>query len=93
MKTLVTGATGFLGSAIVRELLKDNRELKVLVRRGADTANIDGLDVEIVYGDLRDSDSLLSALIGCDVLYHTVARRAYHGREGTFNFAPTEFIT
>jgi len=81
MKTLVTGATGFLGSAIVRELLKDNRELKVLVRRGADTANIDGLDVEIVYGDLRDSDSLLSALIGCDVLYHTAAYYSLWNRD------------
>jgi len=73
MKTLVTGSTGFLGSAVVRELLSDCREIKVLVRRGTDTANIDGLDVEIVYGDLRDSDSLLSALTGCDVLYHTAA--------------------
>ena len=73
MKTLVTGATGFLGSAVVRELLNDGREIKVLVRRETDTANIDGLDVEIVYGDLRDSDSLQPALTGCEVLYHTAA--------------------
>ncbi len=73
MKTLVTGATGFLGSALVRELLKDGRRVKTLVRKGTDTANIDGLDVEIAYGDLRDPDSLKAALEGCDVLYHPAA--------------------
>ena len=55
------------------ELLNDGREIKVLARRGTDTANIDGLDLEIAYGDLRDSDSLQSALTGCRVLYHTAA--------------------
>ena len=73
MKTLVTGSTGFLGSAVVRELLRDGREVKVLVRRETNTDNIDGLDVEIVYGDLRDSGSLQSALNGCSVLYHIAA--------------------
>ena len=73
MKTLVTGSTGFLGSAVVRELLDDGREVKVLVRKGTDTANIDGLDVEIAYGDLRDTNSLESALTGCSILYHTAA--------------------
>ena len=73
MKTLVTGSTGFLGSAILRELLDDGREVKVLVRKGTDTANIDGLDLEIAHGDLRDSASLQSALSDCDVLYHTAA--------------------
>lgn len=73
MKTLVTGATGFLGSAIVRELLKDGREVRVLVREGTDTDNIDGLDLELAYGDLRDKDSLKKALTDCDVLYHTAA--------------------
>ena len=73
MKTLVTGSTGFLGSAILRELLDDGREVKLLVRKDADTANIDGLDVEIAYGDLRDSESLQSALNGCNTLYHAAA--------------------
>jgi dihydroflavonol-4-reductase len=73
MKTLVTGSTGFLGSAILRKLLEDGREVKVLIREKSNTTNIDGIDVEIAYGDLRDSDSLQSALNGCDVLYHTAA--------------------
>ncbi len=73
MKTLVTGATGFLGSAIVRELLKDGRKVRALIREGTPTENIDGLDLELAYGDLRDKDSLKKALRNCDVLYHTAA--------------------
>ena len=73
MKTLVTGATGFLGSAIVRELLDNGREIKALIRNGADTRNIDNLEIEVVYGDLRDKSSLKTALLDCDVLYHAAA--------------------
>ena len=73
MKTLVTGSTGFLGSAIARELLSDGRDVRLLVRKGADTRNIDDLDVEVALGDLRDPSSLKSALTGCSVLYHAAA--------------------
>lgn len=73
MKTLVTGATGFIGSSLVRELLKDNKEVKVLIRKNSDTRNIDGLDVERVYGDIRDGDSVKAALKGCDTFYQTAA--------------------
>ena len=45
MKTFVTGATGFIGASIVRELLKEGREVRALVRKGSDTSNLDGLDV------------------------------------------------
>ena len=77
IKTLVTGATGFIGSAIVRELLKDGVEVKVLVWENNDTRNIDGLDVEKVYGDIRDSESMKSALKGCDILYQAAALVAF----------------
>ncbi|MBN1498141.1 MAG: NAD-dependent epimerase/dehydratase family protein [Spirochaetes bacterium] len=73
MKKLVTGATGFMGSSIVRELLKDGEEVKVLVRKTSDTRNIDGLDVERAFGDIRDGDSMRRALQGCDTLYYTAA--------------------
>ena len=73
MKILVTGSTGFLGSAIARELLSDGRDVRLLVRKGADTRNIDDLDVEVALGDLRDPPSLKSALTGCSVLYHAAA--------------------
>jgi dihydroflavonol-4-reductase len=73
MKTFITGATGFIGASIARELLKDGREVRVLVREGSDTSNLTGLDVEFWKGDLRDPDSLDRGLKGCDVLYHAAA--------------------
>jgi len=73
MTTLVTGATGFLGSAIARELLGDGRKIKLLARSNADLRNIEGLEAEIVKGDLRDRESLKSALQGCSRLYHAAA--------------------
>lgn len=73
MKTLVTGATGFIGLSLVRELLKEGEEVKVLVRKDSDTRNIDGLDVERVYGDIRDKESVKSALKGCDTFYQAAA--------------------
>ena len=73
MTTLLTGATGFLGSAIARELLRDGRKIKLLARGDADLRNIEGLDAEIVRGDLRDRESLKAALQGCSKLYHAAA--------------------
>jgi len=77
MKKLVTGSTGFIGSAIARELIKDGEEVKVLIREISDTRNIDKLDVERVYGDIRDSDSMKMALKDCDTLYLTAAYFAH----------------
>ena len=73
MKTFVTGATGFIGASIVRELLKDGREVRVLVRPTSNLANLKGLDVEIWKGDLLDAPGLRQGLRGCDVLYHAAA--------------------
>ena len=73
MKTFVTGATGFIGASIVRELLNNGREVRVLVRPTSNLANLKGLDVEMWHGDLLDSPRLHTGLKGCDVLYHAAA--------------------
>jgi dihydroflavonol-4-reductase len=66
----VTGGTGFIGSNLVRVLLEDGISLRVLVEPGVGTQNLDGLDVELVEGDLRDPAALRSAVEGCDTVYH-----------------------
>ncbi len=73
MKTLVTGASGFIGSAVVRKLLARGREVRCYVEPGADRRNLTGLDVEIVEGDVNDRARIGEALRGCDVLYHLAA--------------------
>lgn len=73
MTVLVTGATGFLGSAVARLLLADGQRVRVLVRPTSTGANIDGLPVEIAYGDLRDAHSLAMACRDCSGLYHVAA--------------------
>ena len=77
MKKLVTGATGFIGSAIARELLAEGQEVKVLARKTSNLENVKGLDVEVVYGDICDRASMKEALRGCDTLYFTAAKFAH----------------
>ncbi len=81
MKTLVTGTTGFLGAALLRELIADGRDVRVLVRPDSDRSNIEGLDAEVVTGDLRDRDSLAAAMQGCGVLYHAAAYYSLWSRD------------
>jgi dihydroflavonol-4-reductase len=73
MKTLVTGATGFIGSSVVRQLLAAGREVRCLVEPGVDRRNLDGLDVETIEGRVTDRARMGEALVGCDVLYHLAA--------------------
>ena len=73
MTILVTGATGFLGSAVARALLDRGETVRVLARRESDRRNIHGLDVEVAEGDLRDPGSLRNAVKGCRTLYHAAA--------------------
>ena len=70
---LVTGGTGFVGSHVVRALLARGRSVRCLARPESRRDNLEGLDVEIVSGDLTDPASLSRALSGVHTLYHAAA--------------------
>ena len=73
MTTLVTGGTGYLGSALVRILVEDGKHVRVLARPTSKTQHLEELGVEIARGDILDPASIQSALQDCDVLYHAAA--------------------
>ncbi len=72
-KTLVTGAAGFIGSHVVRELLKEGRSIRAMILPGENTKNLQALDVEIVEGDLQNPDSLQNIVKGCNRIFHLAA--------------------
>lgn len=71
--SLVTGATGFVGSAVARRLVAEGHRVRVMVRPEADRRNLDGLAVEYVEGDLRRPAGFKAALRGCTQLFHVAA--------------------
>ncbi len=71
--TLITGATGFVGSAVARTLLARGHTLRLLVRPGSDRSNIADLPAELAEGDLTDPASLARAAEGCRYLFHVAA--------------------
>ncbi|MGD0108883.1 MAG: hopanoid-associated sugar epimerase [Rhodopila sp.] len=73
MTTLVTGASGFIGSAVARTLAARQHRLRLLVRPTSDRRNLAGLDAEVVTGDLTDPDSLARAAAGCRYVLHLAA--------------------
>jgi dihydroflavonol-4-reductase len=73
MTTLITGATGYIGSAVVRELLNQGQEVRCLVRQTSNVRNLGGLRLELSCGDITDIGSLRRAVNGCDTIYHLAA--------------------
>jgi len=73
MRALVTGATGFVGAAVARALLRESWQVRALVRGGSERGNLQHLALEIAVGDLSDRPSLDLALAGCGALFHVAA--------------------
>lgn len=85
--TLITGATGHLGANLVRRLLTDGEQVRVMMHSVRDNGALDGLDVERVFADLRHSEAVSAAVRGCSRVYHcaalvsTIEGNAAHKRE------------
>ena len=73
-KVLVTGVAGFIGSHVARELRAENVEVRwCLIRPGESTRNLDGLDVELLTGDILDIAAVEKDLDGIDTVFHLAA--------------------
>src|SRR6202162_3087287 len=70
---LVTGATGFVGAALARALLKAGHRVRVLARAESNRRNLAALAVEVMQGSLEDAPSLAAAVAGCRYLFHVAA--------------------
>jgi dihydroflavonol-4-reductase len=70
---LVTGASGFVGSAVARALAARGDRVRVLMRASSPRINIEGMDVEVAEGDMRDAASMRRAMNGVRFLFHVAA--------------------
>ena len=81
MLTLVTGATGFIGGNLARELCRRDYQVRALVRPGSNTLTIQDTPVETVPGDILDPESLTRAMKGCQTVFHCAAAYTYWAKD------------
>lgn len=101
MKALVTGASGFIGGHLTERLIEKGYRVKVLVRRTSNLQWLKGLDIETVYGDIREPESLIPAVEGVDYIFHIAGETKtkspevydkvnYEGTKNIFNISSQE---
>lgn len=93
--TLVTGGSGFLGSAVARALLARGDEVRVTIRRTSPREHVDGLDVEVVQADLLDRRAVRRALAGVDRVFHVAGDNSLRAPTATLfraNVEATEIL-
>jgi len=73
MRIFLTGATGFVGHHVARALAAEGAELRLMVRKSSNLANLEGISGETHLGDLAEPESYRSALAGCDAVVHVAA--------------------
>ena len=81
MNALVTGASGFIGGAVARALLRHGAQVRVLLRHGAAPNLPETSEVEVVRGDLRDAQAVCAAARGCDAVFHVGALYSFAAPE------------
>jgi len=86
-RVLVTGATGFIGSAVTRQLVERGQEVVTLVEPNVDAANLEGLDVKQVVGDLRRADDVRQVMSGCRAAFHVAALYRFWARDPSAFYA------
>jgi len=84
MKVLITGGNGFVGSALARRLVGRGDRVRCLLREKADTALLEGVELERVRGDVTEPASLAPAVKDVDVVYHLAGLRRSPHREDFF---------
>jgi dihydroflavonol-4-reductase len=86
VKVFVTGATGFVGSHLVRLLLQEGHQVRILRRQKSSLAALEGLDVEHIVGELDDEAALTRQLSGIDWVFHVAAVADYwrNGKEAIY---------
>jgi dihydroflavonol-4-reductase len=72
-RILVTGSSGFIGSAVARLLVAEGASIRLILRSTSSAANITGLNAEIIRGDLRDRSAVENAMKGISALFHVAA--------------------
>jgi len=84
MKTLITGATGFIGNHVLKALCEKNLDVRCLVRESSKVEQLKKKDVELAYGDLLNRDSLRNATRGIDTIYH-LAGEVYSTKDTNYH--------
>jgi dihydroflavonol-4-reductase len=78
MNIAITGATGHLGAAVLRDLFRNNHSVKALIRQD-DTRVFEGLPIQIIKGDLHDNNALQELMSNCNALIHCAAFISVNG--------------
>jgi dihydroflavonol-4-reductase len=79
MQVLVTGASGLIGSHVVKALVAQKYKVKALVRPESKTSHLPLNKIELCHGDLFSPESLMAAAKGCHIIYHTAGIFSYWG--------------